>query len=200
MKIPTKEQAINLLKEGSKLNPGRWVTHAEFAGLAAKLIAKNIPSLDSEVCYVLGILHDIGRMFGVKQMSHIIDGYNFMMKKNFGWVARISLTHSFPLKDTSIVFGKWDCSESDYNFVKNFIDKTEYDDYDRIIQLADYLSLPEGFTILEKRMIDIAMRYGTNENSVLKWKALFEIKEYFDQKAGQSIYNFLPDIEKITFS
>lgn len=40
---------------------------------------------------------------------------------------------------------------------------------------------------MEKRMIDVALRYGTNEFTVVKWKATFKIKEDIEKEIGQSI-------------
>jgi len=196
VEIPSLENANKLLEEASSLNPGRWVDHAKNAGLAAKLIAENTEDLNPENAYILGILHDIGRRFGVKQMSHTIDGYRFMMQLGFSDVARINLTHSFPYKNIDSVLSKWDCPKEDYDFIKEYISKTEYNDYDLLIQLSDYLALSTGITIIEQRMIDIILRYGTNNFTQIKFKEILKIKEYFDEKVGGSIYKHLPDIQE----
>lgn len=52
----------------------------------------------------------------------------------------------------------------------------EYDDYDRLIQLCDAVSLPTSFCILEVRLIDVAIRNGVNEYSIEKWKKFIELK------------------------
>ncbi len=79
--------------------------------------------------------------------------------------------------------------------MKNFIENAVYDDYDFLIQLCDSLALPEGFCLLEKRFIDVALRYGTFPQSALRWKRVFEIKAYFESIIGTSIYNLLPNIK-----
>ena len=63
--------------------------------------------------------------------------------------------------------------------------------YDKLIQLCDALSFPDGPTFLEKRLVDVVMRRGFNEFTVDKWKAFFKLKEYFDEKAGVDIYKII---------
>lgn len=75
--IPTLEEAKVILDEGSKLNPGPWIEHSLNVGRAAELIAKYDRELDENTALVLGMLHDIGRRYGVTSMRHSLDGYKF---------------------------------------------------------------------------------------------------------------------------
>jgi hypothetical protein len=198
--VPSIEEAKLLLLEAQKLNPGPWIDHSINAGKAAELIAKNCKDLNPDVALVLGMLHDIGVRFGVSYMKHTLHGYNFAMEKGYYTLARICLTHSFNCNDIRTSFGKWDyCSEEEYNFVKNYIANIEYDDYDRLIQLCDALALPSGFCLMEKRMVDVALRHGVHEHIIDKWKATFETKKYFEEKMGKSIYSVLPGVIENTF-
>ncbi|WP_218916086.1 HD domain-containing protein [Kosmotoga pacifica] len=137
-------------------------------GSCGKKIAKATGTLDPEKAYVLGLLHDIGRREGVHHMRHIIDGYNYAINLSYEQVAKISMTHSFPLKNINAVFGEWDCTREEFLFVEKYISEVKFDDYDKLIQLCDSLALPEGFCIIEKRCIDVAMRYDVNEYTVPK--------------------------------
>lgn len=197
--VPTLNEAKDLLKEAGELNPGPWIDHSLYAGKAAELIAKNCKDLDTETASVLGMLHDIGRRYGVTDMRHAIDGYNFCMDRGYNFLAKICITHSFNYKDINAAFGKWDCSEEEYNFVKEYLQTIEYDDYDRLIQLCDVLASPSGFCLIEKRMIDVALRHGIHDGILRKWRATFETKNYFEQKIGKSIYNLLPGVVENTF-
>ncbi|HBM81042.1 MAG: HD domain-containing protein [Clostridiales bacterium] len=197
--VPTLNDAKKLLNEAEKLNPGPWVGHSLYAGKAAELIAQNCPELNSDTALVLGMLHDIGRRFGVTDMRHAIDGYNFCMDKGYTFLAKICMTHSFNYKDIRAAFGKWDCSKKEYDFVKEYLQTIEYDDYDRLIQLCDVLALPDGFCLIEKRMVDVALRHGIHEGIIPKWKATFETKDYFERKIGKSIYSLLPGVVENTF-
>ncbi|WP_423738410.1 hypothetical protein ACUH7Y_16435 [Clostridium beijerinckii] len=77
--------------------------------------------------------------------------------------------------------------------------RIEETDYDRLIKLCDYLSLPNGFVLIEKRIVDIALRGGINEYTIPRWKSTFKIKEYFEEKIGKSIYSLLPNVKENTF-
>jgi hypothetical protein len=176
------------------------VDHAKYAAQAAKNISEHIGDMDPERAYILGLLHDIGRREGVTHMRHIIDGYNFMTGLGYDHVARINLTHSFAYKHISAAISKWDCTREEYDFIDMFISSTVYDDYDRLIQLCDCLSLAEGFCLIEKRMIDIILRYGTNDKTADKIRSVLKNKSYFDEKAGCSIYDLLPGAAENSFA
>ena len=200
LKIPTKKDAEDILLEAKSLNDGKWIEHSRFTGMCAWLIAGHTDDMIPDVAYVLGLLHDIGRRFGKMQLAHIVRGYRYMTELGYDLVARINMTHTFPIKDIDIIAAKWDCDDNDRLLVKDYLSNIdEYDDYDRLIQLSDYLSLHSGHTILEKRMVDIGFRYGVDEKTIIKWKDIFRLKEYFDNKVGKNIYTLLPDIEKTTF-
>ena len=199
MKIPTLAQAEELIAEAERRNPGPWVSHSRYAGEAAQAIAMRHPELDADAAYILGFLHDIGRYFGVTGMRHSLDGYKLLMKKGFDDAARISITHSYPIPDIHHAHARWDGTEEEQAFVENYITNTEFTKYDRLIQLCDCISLPSGHTILEKRMVDVALRYGTDQYSVLRWKVFFKIKEDFEKEIGCSIYSLLPDVVENTF-
>lgn len=191
MKVPSVAQAEKLLSEADKLNPGLWIEHNRTAGFCARSIAEKCENLNPEYAYVLGLLHDIGRREGITDMKHIIDGYRFMKSMGYDDSARICLTHSFPYKSINSYNGKNDCNEEETEFIQNFLENTEYDDYDRLIQLCDAISFPNGATLLEKRLVDVVMRRGFNDYTVQKWKAFFDLKEYFDNKTQTDIYKIL---------
>jgi hypothetical protein len=199
MRVPNLQQAQRFLAEAEQLNPGLWVAHSRFVAEAAKAIAASDPDLDPERSNILGLLHDIGRREGRTSMRHIIDGYHFLSSRGYEDAARICLTHSFPLQDTNAVFGEWDCTDEERHFVDDYIERTTYTDYDRLLQLCDGLALPTGLVLLEKRMIDIALRYGTNEYTVEKWRATIGIRDYFEGRLGCSIYRVLPGVIQGTF-
>jgi hypothetical protein len=197
--VPSIEEAKLILSEGSKLNPGPWVEHSLFVGKAAELIAKEDKELDGNVALVLGMLHDIGRRYGVTSMRHSIDGYKYLMEKGYDLSARICITHSFPYKNIDAIFGKWDCSDMEYKFVKEYLNNIDISAYDKLIQLCDALALPTGYCLMEKRMLDVAMRHGVNEYTIEKWKTTFDIQNFFEERIGKSIYSCLPNVVENTF-
>lgn len=199
LEVPDIEEAKFILEEGSKLNPGPWIDHSLYVGKAAALIAKEDKELDANIALILGMLHDIGRRYGVTSMRHSIDGYLFAKEKGYNLLGRICITHSFPYKNIDAVFGKWDCSDEEYKFVYNYLDNIDLSAYDKLIQLCDALALPTGYCLIEKRMLDVAMRYGVNEYTIKKWKATFEIQKYFEERIEKSIYSILPNVVENTF-
>jgi len=190
MQVPSLSEAQRLLAESERMNPGPWAGHNRVAGECARTIAENV-GLDADAAYALGSLHDIGRRFGECDLRHVLLGYNFMRELGFADSARICLTHSFPYKDIRAYNGKNDCTAEESVFMQAFLDKTEYDDYDRLIQLCDALSFPTGAVYVEKRLVDVALRHGFNNLTISKWKAYLALKVYFDEKVGQDIYEIL---------
>jgi hypothetical protein len=199
MNIPSLEQAETLIKEAQELNAGPWVQHSFFVGKAAEAIAAYHPKLDPQTAFVLGYLHDIGRRAGVADMRHTLDGYYFLMEQGFEDAARICITHVFPLKQINSVAGKWDCTKQELDFLDEYLSRTEFDEYDRLIQLCDAIALPSGYCLVEKRLMDVALRHGVNEFSVPRWKAFLEIQKEFEDTIGRSIYKVLHGVVENTF-
>nr|WP_199869806.1 HD domain-containing protein [Clostridium senegalense] len=197
--VPTLEEAKIILEEGSKLNPGPWVEHSLYVGRAAELIAKEDKELDSNVALVLGMLHDIGRRYGVTNEKHSLDGYKFAMEKGYDLLARVCMTHGYLCKNIDGICGKKDCTVKEREFIKEYLENIEFTAYDKLIQLCDALALPSGFCLLEKRMMDVVMRYGFNEFTLEKWKVTFDIQKYFEERIGKSIYSVLPNVKETTF-
>ena len=195
-KLPSKIEAELILEQGNKDNPGSWVNHCKIVANVAEIIANNC-GLDTEKAYILGLLHDIGyadfRDYKARS-CHVIIGYDNMILKGYDTVARICLSHSFPIKDIGAYGGtdtNWNKEEKD-SLIK-FLSETEYDDYDRLIQLCDSLGTGEGICLIDKRMMGVVRRHGFSEFTVRKWNATFDLKEYFDGLCGTNIYNFFID-------
>jgi hypothetical protein len=164
-----------------------------------RLIAAQLPGLDSNAAYVVGLLHDLGRRCGVTGMRHVLDGYRFLTGLGYKDAARIAITHSFPNREVREIFGEWDCDQEELAFIASYLARVQYDDYDRLIQLCDSLALPTGFVLMEKRMVDVAVRYGANAYTAAKWRTTFRIKDDFERRMGQSVYSVLPGVVENTF-
>lgn len=198
-KFPTRETAERELMEAGRMNPGLWIGHSRYVGLACRNIAELCGNMNGEKAYILGLMHDIGRRVGIVSEKHLLEGYKYCISKGWEDVAKICITHSFMIQDTKTSIGKWDISKEEFCFIRDFIASTVYDDYDRLIQLCDNLAMANGFCLLEKRFVDTACRYGVNEFTVPRWNAVIKIKEYFEELIGTSVYQILPGIKENTF-
>jgi hypothetical protein len=198
LKVPTRDEAGQLMAEAESRNPGRWAQHSRYVAQAAELIAVHA-GLDPEVAFVMGYLHDIGRRAGVTDLRHALDGYRYLLGLGYDDAARICLTHSFPVQDARSGSGVWDCSEEEYQFVADFLLSVDYTEYDRLIQLCDAIAQPDGFCLIEKRLVDVALRHGINAFTVQKWDAFLRLQKDFEEAMGQSIYRILPGVVINTF-
>lgn len=190
----TIEEAKRELKIAVQNNPGPWEQHSLVAADNARRIAEKAPGMDPERACVAGLLHDIGRRAGITGMRHIVDGYTYLISIGQTELAPICITHSYPIKDPEMFAGKHDCTPAEKELVKKILESREYDDYDRLIQLCDAISLPSGACIMEKRFVDVVLRHGIDSFSVEKWKKYIEIKKYFDTLCGCDIYTLLPRV------
>lgn len=182
------------LEKAGKTNPGPWTDHCRYAAMACRNIAAHCEGMSADEAYILGLLHDIGRYEGVYAAKHLIKGYRYCMERGWEKPAQICITHEFMIQDIRKAGGPMDVSEEDYRFIEEFLQNVRYDDYDRLVQLCDALALPTGFCILEKRFVDVALRYGIYPATLERWKKVLEIKEMFEKKTGCSIYDLLPGV------
>lgn len=197
--MPTKEEADKLLQWAGERNPGPWVNHSKTAANAASLIGKSA-GMDETRCYVLGLLHDIGRYEGKTHLRHTIAGYELLMDKGWQKPAEICLSHSFPIKGLDYFIGTIDCPEGMRQNLQLLLEDIPYDDEIRLIQLCDALCMPERVTLMEQRLVDVAIRHGATPYLSQKWRVYLDIKKYFDQKCGFNIYLlFLKDIQESIF-
>lgn len=142
--------------------------------------------MDGEKAYILGLLHDIGRKFGVRHLGHVSDGYTYMKSLGYDEAAKVCLTHSFNNQRIEEYIGKFDVSDEEMAMIRKELSQTEYDEYDRLIQLCDCLAGAEGVLDIEDRMNDVKKRYGTYPQA--KWDANIKWKRYFEEKMNQDIY------------
>jgi hypothetical protein len=190
--IPSISEAEALLKEAAELNPGPWEAHSRNVAKAARMIAGKCDGMDPDKAYVLGLLHDIGRRFGVSFLAHVYDGYKYLLEYGYSGAARIALTHSFNCGKLEDYVGKFDLSDDKQAEVRHLLSVTKQDDYDYLIQLCDAIAMPDGIVSIEKRMTDVKTRHGYYPQD--KWDRNIFLKEYFEKKMGISIDNLEDDI------
>lgn len=192
--VTDKRTGRTTFKRSRALQPGPWGNHSRVAAHCAEKIALACGDLDPDKAYILGLLHDIGRKFGVRHLGHVSDGYSYMTSLGYDEVAKICLTHSFNNQTTDDYIGNFDTSEEELQTIQNALKEVTMDDYDLLIQLCDSLAGAEGVLDIEERMGDVKQRYGAYPQE--KWDCNLKLKSYFESKAGKDIYTI---VEKDTF-
>lgn len=192
--LPTREQAEALLTEAEACNPGPWGDHSRVAARCAEKIAQNCRDLDPDKAYILGLLHDIGRKFGVRHLGHVSDGYSYMMSLGYDEAARICLTHSFNEPALDSYIGMFDTTAEELKLIEDALKPVVMDEYDRLIQLCDAIAGSEGVLDIEERMNDVKRRYGSYPQK--KWDKNLELKRHFEEKMGKDLYSA---VEKDSF-
>lgn len=195
----TQSTAEKALMEACNANPGPWADHSRFVALACRNIASRCPHLNENEAYIYGLLHDIGRYAGITSEKHLIDGYRYCKERGWDKAAQICISHAFMIQDIETSIGVFDMPPEDKAFMAEFVKNAVYDDYDLLVQLCDALALPTGFCLLEKRFVDVAIRYGTHPATVNRWEVVLGIKSHFEKMIGCSIYGLLPGVVENTF-
>ncbi len=185
--MPTREKALELLTEAEKCNPGAWGDHSRVAAHCAEKIAQECDDLDPDKAYILGLLHDIGRKFGVRHLGHVSDGYSYMSSLGYDEVAKVCLTHSFNKLTTDVYIGKFDTTDEELRLIQDTLKVVVIDEYDKLIQLCDSIAGSEGVLDIEERMNDVKRRYGFYPQE--KWDNNLKLKRYFEEKMGKDIYS-----------
>ena len=185
---PNAVEAMRLLHQAEVLNPGPWADHSRVAARCARKIAA-AAGMNADKAYVLGLLHDVGRRYGRGHLMHVYHGYRFMMGQGYEDVARVCLTHSFPVRDFDTFIGRCDIPEDQQNEIRELLSEIEYDDYDRLIQLCDGLGSAEGVVDVQARMLDVKRRYGSYPQA--QWDTVMALKAYFEEKTGKDIYEIV---------
>ncbi len=195
LRLLDRNAAYEMLMEASRLNPGKWVDHSITVAKTCEKLAMSL-NVDSERAYVIGLMHDIGRRCGVTGTRHSIDGYMFLKNQGFEDIGRYCITHSYFVKDIRNIVGKWDYTKEEENFVTDFLNTINYDIYDKLVQISDCMSLPNGVTIIERRLVDVHLRNGINESVVDTWKNLYKIQAEIENELGYSIYKLFPEAKE----
>lgn len=182
--IPTAEKILN---EAVQWNPGPWEQHSKYVAEAAKKIAEHCDGLNPDRAYVCGLLHDIGRKFGVGHLAHVYDGYQYLMELGYPEIARTALSHSFNFGRIEDYIGNFDIAEEQQEELRKCLTEMSFDDYDYLIQLCDAIAKADGIVPLEERMNDVKSRYGNYPQE--KWDRNMDLKKYFERKMGKDLYD-----------
>ena len=196
----TKDKAEEILLWAGTLNPGAWVDHSRVVARAAETIAERC-NLDSDRAYISGLLHDIGRYEGIRELHHVYAGYDLMAKQGYNAISEICLSHSFPSQHIGEYSGEiTDCTDEEISIITSYLSKAIYNDYDKLIQICDAIGSAQGVCLIEVRLLDVIRRRGFNDFTLKKWESIFSLKEYFDGLCKTNIYDlFYEEIREVSF-
>lgn len=200
----TRQQAIDWLDKIQKyaMDTGRkqetwyfYYNHVYGVALIAEKIAQKL-GLDSERAFVLGLLHDCGKLYEERQKRfHGIIGYE-IMKNIDEKLALIALNHSYfyhKIEPYEEINGRYFNNKKDYDLTCQLLKKHPYDDYDLLIQFCDALANRDGFVTLEARIEEFLSRHPEGLPS-FQQKYIMSLKRYFENKLGYSPYDLFDEI------
>lgn len=193
MKLTTND-ALKLLEDAEKTPMALgWVRHSKCVGTAAGVIANKL-GLDVDKAVTLGYIHDIGKRSGeINGENHVMNGYNYLKKLGYDdEYCNICLTHSYLNNDYMCTAGG---IPIDIPFRTEFIKNHEYTIYEKIINICD-LMCTQVVNTVDKRLIDIMIRYGAYENTQYHIKEAIKLKQYFDDLLGYNLYDLFPEIKE----
>lgn len=169
-----------------------YIFHTLGVAEISKIIADKCPGMDSDKAYILGLLHDCGRLREEfhTDVFHGKEGYDLMMKSGYDEVARICLTHCFLNQDFKF---------EDYSYPKHWLQWGKdnikdiiYEDYDLLIQFCDLHLEGLNFVTIDNRIKGIMGRYNVSYDQMKAMHhRVLELKEYFDKKCSCNIYRLI---------
>lgn len=173
----------------------RAYEHSKTVANAARIIANRVSTLDEEVAYTFGIMHDVGKFYlpEAEKYKHPRVGYELLRDK-YPNVALICLTHPFP------DFGAYEHilhyhhnDESEAKKVFELLSQVERTPYMELIQFCDKISRVNDYIPWEKKLDWYLKTYGLDPNEMTKQYSvhLQKIKRRLDDMAGEDIYKLL---------
>ena len=182
-----------------------WENHSRDVARVCEIVAK-AAGMDSDLAYMKGLLHDVYKSIErdneifievdgneIMSMTHPFKGYRLLMEKGFPEAARSALTHTF-YNIYEVLDGGFDSRlmPDDLDFLKKWLSENEFDDYDKLTQLADNMVGWKGVMTIDDRFCDILSRHPvSNPTSALK--KLYELKDHFDDLIDGNVYELFRD-------
>jgi putative nucleotidyltransferase with HDIG domain len=184
-----------------------WQNHSKDVARVCEKVAEKA-GMDPDLAYAKGLLHDFYKAIerdnevtveidgeDAIAMTHPFKGYRLLLEKGFPEAARSALTHTF-YNIHEVMDGGFDARllPEDLTMIKEWLSNNEYDDYDKLTQLADNMVGWKGVMTIDDRFCDILSRHPvSNPQSALR--KLYELKDHFDNKMNGNVYElFREDI------
>lgn len=176
----------------NNLPKGTSRRHYQNVAFIASRIA-GYSGLNVEKAFILGLLHDYGEYIeaSTPETFHGTAGYDEMMRLGYDDVARTCLSHSF-FDDN---FKPEDFPAYDKKQIiraAELLKERPFDDYDRLIHLADMMAPRDKIDTIENRIAMITEKYNLPAAVALRKKreALW-LKDYFDSLTERNVYTLI---------
>ncbi len=173
--------------------------HCLSVAYISEKIASAARNLNPEKSYILGLLHDAGRIKDEKNEGtfHGLTGFDYLIKNNMPDAARIAFTHCF--YEPRLNLSMYRMKPQDYVRSRELLKTMSFNDYDYLVQLADILNDCGRQCTIEYRFDSVAKRHNLNNEIVsASVRRLNELKSYFDEKCNCDIYDLLEIDQKIS--
>jgi len=200
MTLPTREKAHEIVMsigpelQALKIHYMHSFAHYLRVAKNAEEIAKAVGYLDENKAYVMGLLHDYGYVEEVRNSKnfHGLIGYQKLMDMGYDEAARASLVHSFFEKEkiTPERYKSYDAQS--IRACAKLLSATPFDDYDRLVHLADLMAIGTHAVTVEARFEYLAVTYDIDDELLKdKYALAMDLKKYFDDLCGQDVYSVL---------
>lgn len=166
--------------------------HCNKVAKNAQKIASLTPDMNPELCFVMGLLHDCGRIKDEKAENrhHGWVGYQLMTAKGWNDIARICITHNFYEKEFDI--NNYPIINDDVVSCQKFLSQIKYNDYDYLMQLTDVLNDMGRDCTIEYRFSSLAERYPIKQEQMAHFANIIKTRlSYFNAKCSCDIYELL---------
>lgn len=144
----------NVVVQGSNINSSAWISHSLYEGILSSNLAEML-NLNSEFAFTYGLLHDYGRKYS-HDIMHVVKGFEHLVDMGLYNESKATLTHSF------INGGRFNNNENaiddSKDDVSEILENRYYNDYDRILNIADLMATSYGIVSPQERINDIASR------------------------------------------
>ena len=174
--------------------------HSAMVARAARTVAEQmtkngVTTVDSELAYQAGLVHDIGKADPAwTGLNHIVLGYKALLELGWDDLAQIAMTHTYygyDKVDRQEFWEEFDDPE-ELKLTQDYMTTVKLTDLDLLLQLVDNMAHAVGIMSISDRFCDILIRHGIR-NAGEHLKELYRLKLYFDEKCGMNIYLLFKD-------
>ena len=174
--------------------------HSAMVARAARTVAEQmtkngVTTVDSELAYQAGLVHDIGKADPAwTGLNHIVLGYKALLELGWEDLAQIAMTHTYygyDKVDRQEFWEEFDDPE-ELKLTQDYMTTVKLTDLDLLLQLVDNMAHAVGIMSISDRFCDILIRHGIR-NAGEHLKELYRLKLYFDEKCGMNIYLLFKD-------